>query len=91
MTQDVLAARIDGLVQAMYLEEKLRQLTMIRASFGDVGPEPRGPVAVQIFRLNANNSGKKHFAKSGADCITPLRCNSGLQRSASAYPIARAR
>jgi hypothetical protein len=53
MTQDVLAARIDGLVQAMYLEEKLRQLTMIRASFGDVGPEPRGPVAVQIFRLNA--------------------------------------
>jgi hypothetical protein len=51
MTQDILAARIDGLVQAMSLEEKLRQLTMIRTGFGDVGRSLAGRLRCKFSDL----------------------------------------
>ncbi len=48
------SVRIDGLIQAMSLDEKLGQLTMIRADFGDAGAELG---AAKLAQVQAGRAG----------------------------------
>ena len=72
------AARIEGLLREMSLHEKLGQLTMMRADFGDAGAELG---AAKLAQVRAGGAGSildlrglesiQEFSKGGGGGVAP--------------------